>query len=391
MFLRAMDIMLSDSKQLSVARNIDDPIAEPDAPIWYWQAGFWGFLLVVSFFTLTLWYNKPSWSYVAPIVIESAVGFLFSLVVQFGILRVWHQPPVLKAVISFLLVAVVSSLWTITRMWVYEVLTGEFHIWGEFGGWYFSSIFIFISWAALFYGVQYYHMLQTEHRIMLRAEADAREQQLEKMRAQATARDAQMKMLRYQLNPHFLCNTLNAINALIECEQSEKAQLMTVKLSQFLRHSLDNIPNSKITLENELNALNLYLQIEKIRFEDRLNLDFDVEDKARLAQIPSLLLQPIIENSMKHAIAKCEDGGTISLQAKVEGNMLCVTIIDSGPGVKIGKSKLQSVIGRGVGLKNTDERLQVVYGDNYTFDLNTSPNGGLQTYIKIPYQPFAQD
>ena len=364
---------------------------EPEAPFYYWQLGFWGFLCIISFFTLTLWYSQPSLAYIAPVVSQSFVGLAFSILIERAILAVWRKPLIIKAMISLLAVVLISSLWTVARMLLFEYMTGEQHIWDEFGGWYFSSIFIFISWAALFYGVQYYELLQKEHRIMLRAEAEARDQQIKRMNAQAAAREAQMKMLRYQLNPHFLCNTLNAINALIECEESEKAQEMSVKLSQFLRHSLDNIPNTKITLESEINALNLYLQIEKIRFEDRLRLDFDIQQGAENALVPSLLLQPIIENSMKHAIAKCEDGGTISLSAAINGSTLQLKISDTGPGIKIGKSKLQSVFGRGVGLKNTDERLKMLYGSQYIFNLNTVPNGGLQTEIHIPYEPVAKD
>ncbi|WP_100656860.1 sensor histidine kinase [Alteromonas flava] len=359
----------------------------PDTSFLYWQLGFWGFLVIVSFFTLTLWYNQLSWNYVAPILTQSALGMFFSVLIEKGILRVWQRSTVTKSIISFSLVVLVSLLWTVLRMAMFQYMTGEEHIWDDFGGWFFSSIFVYISWAALFYGVKYYELLQHEHRIMLRAEAEARTQQLKRMQAQAAAKDAQVKMLRYQLNPHFLCNTLNAINALIEVEDSEKAQIMTVNLSQFLRHSLDNIPNAKISLDSEIAALNLYLKIEKIRFEDRLNLQFDIADEAKTGLVPSLLLQPIIENSMKHAIAKCENGGTICVIAKVEDNQLSITISDTGPGVKIGKSKLESVTGRGVGLKNTDERLKLLYQSNYSFTITSAANGGLQTDIKIPYEP----
>ena len=372
----------------------DDPeqiYKAPDAPFYYWQMGFWGFLCIVSFFTLTLWYNHPSWAYIAPILTQSIVGLLCSLVVERVIVAVWDKALFIKSLISFAIVVAISSLWTVIRMLIFEYMTGEQHIWEDFGGWYFSSIFIFISWAALYYGVQYYELLQQEHRSMLRAEAEARDQQNKRMHAQANARDAQMKMLRYQLNPHFLCNTLNAINALIECDETEKAQEMSVKLSQFFRHSLDNIPNTKITLESEINALNLYLQIEKIRFEDRLSLDFNIDADANAALVPSLLLQPIIENSMKHAIAKCETGGTITLRAEVIDEHLYICMQDSGPGIKVGKSKLQSVIGRGVGLKNTDDRLKTLYDDRFQFNITSIDGGGLRTEITIPYETNAQE
>jgi LytS/YehU family sensor histidine kinase len=193
-------------------------------------------------------------------------------------------------------------------------------------------------------------------------------------------------MLRYQLNPHFLCNTLNAINSLIECEAPEKAQLMTVQLSKFLRYSLDNNPDTKIALEFEMIALNLYLEIEKTRFGERLKLDFKISDEAKSALIPSLLIQPIIENSMKHVIAQNEEGGTISLWADVVDEMLVLELSDTGAGKSVDGNKMKGKTSRGVGLRNIDERLKVLYADDYVFNLNIIPSGGLKTIIKLPFE-----
>lgn len=127
------------------------------------------------------------------------------------------------------------------------------------------------------------------------------------------AHQAQLKMLRYQRNPHFLFNTLNAISTLILDNKKHIANNMVTHLSRFLRYSLDNDPMQKITLEQEVDALNLYLNIEKIRFDDRLTLEFLVEEEAAQALIPSMLLQPLVENSIKYAVARSESGGTIRL------------------------------------------------------------------------------
>ena len=267
-------------------------------------------------------------------------------------------------------------------------MTNEQGIWADFGGWYFGSVFIFLCWIITFHGIRYYQLLQSEHKTMLAAEAVSGEEQIKRISAQNVARDAQLKMLRYQLNPHFLCNTLNAINSLVEIEESSKAQRMIVQLSKFLRYSLDNNPDTKIALEKEVSALKLYLEIEKTRFGDRLTLDFQIDEQARLAGIPSLLLQPLIENSMKHAIAKSEAGGTISLKASVENNKLVLELCDSGSDVKIQQSKILSSNGRGIGLRNTDERLDTLYPDNYDFSLKILPSGGLKSTIKIPYEPI---
>lgn len=353
---------------------------------WLIQISFWLFLCFVSFFTLTFWYQQKDWIYFAYNVLQATIGLLISIPLYWVFMRIWEKPPLLRLVISIFCVLLTAFVWTVIRIFVFVEMTAEVHAFDDFGGWYFSDIFTFLCWACFFHGIRYYQLLQTEHRIMLKAEAEAREEQLKRMTAQTVARDAKIKMLRYQLNPHFLCNTLNAINSLIEVEASERAQLMTVQLSKFLRYSLDNNPDTKLALENEINALNLYLEIEKTRFGERLQLDFQVSEKAKSARVPSLLIQPIIENSMKHVIAQNEDGGTISLRAEVVDERLILELSDTGSGIKATRCKINHSKGRGVGLSNIDERLKVLYENNYLFELVIMPSGGLKTIINIPYE-----
>src|SRR5690606_18654596 len=125
------------------------------------------------------------------------------------------------------------------------------------------------------------------------------------LRSEALAHEAQLRMLRYQLNPHFLFNTLNAISTLTLIKSTDQANAMVTKLSKFLRYSLDHDPLDTVDLAHEMNCLNLYLDIEKVRFEERLNLDVNIADDTVRALVPSMLLQPLIENSIKHAIARC--------------------------------------------------------------------------------------
>jgi LytS/YehU family sensor histidine kinase len=274
-------------------------------------------------------------------------------------------------------------------MQVFVMLTGFSDVWEEFGGWYFSGIFIFLCWTGLFYGVRYYELMKFEHRIMLKAEANSKEEHLKRIHAQSEARDAKLKMLRYQLNPHFLCNSLNAINSLIEIGESTKAQGMTVQLSEFLRYSLDTDPDTKIALVEEIEALNLYLQIEKIRFEERLNIDINIDEKAEYALVPSLLLQPIIENSMKHAIAKNEAGGTIYISANTTNTQLILTIRDTGNSNSIEKTQNSQqglAKNKGVGLSNTKQRLKALYHNEYQVNACFAENGGLVTTISLPLE-----
>jgi LytS/YehU family sensor histidine kinase len=346
--------------------------------------GFWTFVSIISFFSLTLWYGPYDWLHIIHIFLQAFIGLGFTLLLYWVFMRIWDKPFVHRASIGLLIVLILAFIWTLARIELFSWVTGTGSKWSEFGGWHFASVFIFLCWSGLFHGIRYNDLLKTEHKILLKVEAKSREEQIIRMRAQSIARDAQIKMLRYQLNPHFLCNTLNAINSLIEVDESEKAQGMTVQLSRFLRHSLDNNPDTKITLENEINALNLYLEIEKTRFGDRLSLNFQIEHDAKMATVPSLLLQPIIENSMKHAIAQNELGGTISLYAKVDNNRLIVELSDTGSGSKVAHSKVASTKGRGVGLRNTNDRLKALYEQDFSINIDIMPSGGLKTMIELP-------
>ena len=201
------------------------------------------------------------------------------------------------------------------------------------------------------------------------------------------ANQAQLKMLRYQLNPHFLFNTLNAISTLIMCEENKTANGMVSKLSDFLRYSLHTDPIKKVALKQEIKALSLYLEIEKIRFEDRLSVEWNVTEDAEQALVPSLLLQPLIENSIKYAIASMDDGGVISISAKTFGHDLLLEVKDNGPGLETSQkaSKVNKVNGVGVGIANTRERLLTLY-DDHSFVLSSVEPTGLKVNIRIPLE-----
>ena len=384
--LTAIGILTAMPKRL--AKNIHQAMNQhPVFLFWHWQAGFWLFFAVVNFITLTLWYSDPSTPYIVHTLLQAAGGLLLSLVVYPIYLKIWHQSALFRITTVLCIVLSLSFVWTLFRMETFIRITGEQHIWPDFGGWYHASIFIFLCWASLFHGVRYYQLLQEEHDEFLRTEAEVREEQLKRMKAQNVARDAQIKMLRYQLNPHFLCNTLNAINSLVEAGMDDTAQEMTVKLSRFLRYSLDNNPDTEVILAKEIDALNLYLDIENTRFGERLNTEFSIEKTAEIALVPSLLLQPIIENSMKYAIAKNEEGGTIGMKATVLEQQLILELWDTGSGKPVSLDKVQHQSSTGVGLRNIEERLEALYPNAYQFKLSRTLSGGLKTTITIPYRP----
>ncbi len=238
------------------------------------------------------------------------------------------------------------------------------------------------AWSALYYAINYY--LQVEE------QAD----RLERLEAQATS--AQLAMLRYQLNPHFLFNTLNSISTLVLLKQTDPANAMLTRLSGFLRHTLVTQPGGKVSVAQEVETLKLYLDIERMRFEERLRTVFKIDPAAAQASIPSLLLQPLVENAIKYAVSPQEEGARISLTAQVIGTRLRVTVADTGPGMQAqaGLSRVSDslsgtrALSTGVGLANIRDRLAQAYGDEHRFEIDNPPEGGFTVTIEIPYEIY---
>lgn len=352
---------------------------------WLMQLIGWGGLGMVTFFSLTLWYATATWDHVSHTIVQSLLGMLLSIPLHRICLVVWGRSILSRIGWTLLAVVVVSLLWTMLRIYTFTLITGSGGIWADFGGWYFSSFLVYLCWVALYYGNKYYYQAQMEYQKTQAAAAAIREEQLKRLSAEADAKNAQLGMLQYQLNPHFLFNTLNSISALVKFQEAEKAQKMITQLGHFLRYSLDTDPSLTISLQQEVEALMLYLDIEKTRFGDRLRLDFEIDEEAKLAQVPSLLLQPLAENSIKYAISANENGGTIKLRATVQRDELRLEIRDTGPGAVSDRPAPKT--GRRVGLHNTLQRLKTLYDEAYMFDIDLHPSGGLKISIRIPYSP----
>jgi sensor histidine kinase YesM len=353
---------------------------------WILQIVGWFGLSLISFLSLTLWYNQQGAAYIAHTLLQSALGVCVSWPLRWVFHYFWYDTAIFRISAAIAGVIGCSLLWTILRMTTFMEMTGETDLLSDFGGWFFGSILIFACWVAFYHGVKYYQLLQREHESLLIVAAENKEQQLRRAKAETIAHEAQLEMLRYQLNPHFLFNTLNAISALVKIKKTSMANSMIVQLSDFLRYSLDTDPVKRVSLEKELEALKLYLNIEKTRFGDRLEMKFDIEPSANNVLVPSLILQPLIENAVKYAIAPTETGGVISISARLDGQHLVVEIADTGPGIKDVTDELQS---RGIGLRNTVDRLQEFYGDSYSFKLERAEPQGLKVYLRLPLEKQA--
>ena len=236
------------------------------------------------------------------------------------------------------------------------------------------STYLLLCWSGLYFGIKYYESKKQQQQAMLRAVT--------------LAQEAQLKMLRYQLNPHFLFNTLNAISTLILDNQNRTASHAVMRLSEFLRYTLDQDPMKRVTLRQEIEALDLYLGTERLRFGDRLRLEYAIEGAALDALVPSLLLQPLVENALKYAVSPREEGGMVRIEGRTRGAMLEVSVIDDGPGLD-GRSRPTERRG-GVGLRNTRERLAVLYGDTFRFAVLSS-RPGLRIDLALPLETAVRE
>jgi signal transduction histidine kinase len=327
-------------------------------------------------YTLAAWmgalaHEKPE-SYFAVIFAVAVAGLVISILLRLIYRQLWERSPLALAIGMLVACYVFSFGW----QWLHNVLYWDWvkNAWRpehlmDFVSGILGSFYILLCWSGLYFGIKYYLQLQ--------------EQTEQTLKATSAAHQAQLKMLRYQLNPHFLFNTLNAISTLILDGANETANQAVSRLSDFLRYTLDNDPMKRVTLGSELSAIDLYLEIEKVRFGDRLIIEKSIEAKAQDALVPSLILQPLIENAIKYAITPSEEGGTLRISARVQHKTLVLQLSDSGPGLGNGNNGQKS---SGVGLKNTRERLQQLYGGSQAFTLAPNEPRGLRITINIPYE-----
>ena len=233
----------------------------------------------------------------------------------------------------------------------------------------FLNFTVLAGWSALYFGINFYLIV---------------EEQMDQLQALGNqASSAQLALLRYQLNPHFLFNTLNSISTLVLLKHTERANAMLARLSSFLRYTLANEPTAKVTLAQEVETLKLYLEIEKMRFEDRLRPHFKIESETIGARLPSLLLQPLIENAIKYAVTPAENGADIWMTARREGEAVKLEVADNGNGEG---AEIAASPSTGVGLANIRDRLSQAYGAAHRFETKQNDRGGFSVIIEIPFE-----
>ena len=350
---------------------------------WILQITGWLGLALLTYFSLTFTFNQTALPYVLHPFVQSLIGIVVSWPLR-GIFKFsWDKNLAVRVLIVVVSILVFSMAWNFFRLTTFIWMTGEQpDFLQELIVWYYLGLMVFIGWAALYHGFRYYRLLQTEHENLLQAEREKQTEQLRRENAERLAKEAQLKMLRYQLNPHFLFNTMNAITSLVNAGRNTEASKMVDSLSSFLRDALKRDPLRRVTLGEELQSLENYLGIEQTRFGERLFVDFQIADADQEFRVPSLILQPLAENVIKHAVRPSSDPVTITVAARMSGERLEIEVVDDGPGIP-GLDKVSLPEG-GIGLQNVSDRLRNVYGDDHDFRLEARQGGGLRVKISIP-------
>lgn len=238
-----------------------------------------------------------------------------------------------------------------------------------------------LSWVfiTLPFGIAVYlSVVGIEHATRYFVEAREREIQVARLSEQLAG--ARFAALQAQVNPHFLFNTLNTIAVLVRDNERQAAVAIVEQLSEVLRASLSSHRQNEVTLSEELELVRQYVAIERVRFSDRLTPEFEVDDSLLSALVPSFAVQTLVENAIRHGIAKTPDAGRLRVEAGRDGDMLVISVTDDGAGIDT------DGITPGHGIENTRERLRALYGDNASLDVRKRPEGGTIAILRVPYR-----
>ena len=252
-----------------------------------------------------------------------------------------------------------------------------------------DDLIVYLAVLAAGFARDYFLRMQERHDEAVRLQAQASRLQAEAARLEAQLAEARLATLRAQLDPHFLFNTLNAVSSLVGSDP-RGVRRMIARLSALLRHTLEDSAEPEVPLAQELQVLRQYVEIMEIRFEGRLHFDTQIDPGALDALVPNLILQPLVENAIKHGVGRLpnEAVGVIHVSARRDGDVVVLAVSDNGPLVEDAEAPARSG-GGGVGLRNTRERLAQLYGPEHTLTLAPAPAGGVVATLTLPYHTRA--
>ena len=355
--------------------------ANKNRAFWRLQALGWGGAMLLR--AMSGLANGLSLSFLVLVLISTLTGFSITLILSVIYRQLITRRPLITWGVTALMLPFAVALYAFIDAWVNELYYGDATVGfaQRFIGLFYLDATLLGAWSALYYAINFFLQIEEQN------------DQLIQLENQAT--QAQLAMLRYQLNPHFLFNTLNSISTLVLLKQTEPANAMLSRLSSFLRYTLVNEPTGRVTVAQEVDTLKLYLDIERMRFEERLRTSFRIDPMTEQALLPSLLLQPLVENAIKYAVSTQEAGAEITISAQLVGQNLRIVVSDTGPGLQMSaaSNRLSGVtfdggepVSTGVGLANIRDRLAQAYGENHRFETMEPPEGGFAVLIELPFE-----
>ena len=346
---------------------------------WLLAAGFWTIFAIIC--AVQVWMSMLTHGHsLARIILYQAVVWNLWIVFSFAVAALARRLPLTPlrtrhALIHLLvacLIGLLHAAWWVGCMLVirpYDRMNPT-----DFAVPFLSLAFSQLPLELLLYGL-----------VVLAAQADvyyaqSRERDVRTAQLEKSLAEARLHALELQIQPHFLFNTLNAISALVRTGQPEQAVGMIAGLSDLLRYALDRAGNQRVTVDEEAEMLRRYLEIQRLRFADRLTFEIDVAGEVRRAVVPVLLLQPLAENAIRHGIAASAGPGRVTVRAFRADGALRIEMFNSG--------RLAVPVERGIGLSNTVARLEQLYGDQQRFELRGGPEG-VTAEVTIPWSEVA--
>src|SRR5271170_200485 len=353
------------------------------APQWVWVAAIWlGFALLDATQIVGAMYSMGMQHAWLKLFVTTLLSWLPWTLTTMLVLRLawrgrWLRlPPLLKwpaHIIACLTTGLISSAWT---AWM-EVLLNPcaYSSVGPFRALWFGKFYVGISSFVVFYAV----ILTVTY--VLDARERLASQQTETARLNEQLAKAQLEALRRQIEPHFLFNTLNAVAGLVREGRNDTALSMIAGLSDFLRRTLEDSTRQQVALQEEMEFAQKYLDIQKVRFAERLQLHVEVPKELYGALVPSLILQPMVENAVKHGIAKRAQGGTIRISASRNNGMLTLSVCNDGPSLPADWEATRA----GIGISNVRTRLRSLYGKACELSMKNQSAGGVEVSVSLPF------
>jgi two-component system, LytTR family, sensor kinase len=349
--------------------------------------GFWSLIALMTAANSLIEPNHGPWQPLVPyayVLVDFANAFMWAAVTpvifwfasRFAIERTGWPTRVLFIVIGMVLAIFIDLATSFVRQHLFSQppVSPEMAAMARLRRmWFMTDFIIFVGILAAGFARNYFWRYQVRREEAVRLQAQAAQ-------LQAQLADARLSALRMQLNPHFLFNTLHAVSALVE-RDPRGVRRMIARLSELLRTSLDEADEQEVPLQRELTFTERYLDVIQIRFQGHLRVDMHADDNVRDALVPNLILQPLVENAIKHGISKLSSGGYIEVTASRVGERVILSVRDNGPEVSLDTPPSP----HSLGLRNTRARLAALYGPIQSLTLKHAPGGGLIAEVSLPY------